>query len=288
MKCHRKMAFIVLAAGACIAFSAPSVSLVSISAGSWIVDPRDNDDFAYKTIPTQQSPVAFFNKIMVDVYGNYNGFKGYAGVPLQYSVQQATEVSESKTRFSLADVSLWVGYEFANIEPRLGIIIPAYADPGAADKAWVGSGSYMAQLGFGINSQLYNTDFFSYSFESMLSIALGGPQALVEAGGWQLLPIGKLGIKPWKKVKLATEILGTVKKQQWAAWKHEGEAVSELLVEVVGHINVEYFYNESMIFLAKAGWGPTFKDATIEKPSVSDLQWVGSAINIGINMQLYY
>ncbi|MBD3392953.1 MAG: hypothetical protein GF418_12680 [Chitinivibrionales bacterium] len=239
-----------------------SVDLVTTGAGSWIYIAKDAG-----------SEVLYFNKVPVNAYVSFMGFKAFAGIPLLWSVRTKGGAYDNGL-VRLADINLYVGRPVGPLEPRLGVKVPTGY---RTDRVWIGSRNVKLQAGLGLNSEVREVGRLNAAGEVMFDLYLPGPNALAMWKSWELLPSFKISFRPVERTRIGLELLASVKSVYWAQdWR-------ETTLGTVPNLYGEFALSDRVYLNLKAGAGPTLK----KSPDDARLRHRGNSVNLGIALNIY-
>jgi hypothetical protein len=255
-----------------------SLDLLSVSAGSWIVTPTDHS-----------RATEYYNKFSVTSYLTFSGFKGFAAVPLSWSVVDHPKSEMDRDQLWAGNVRLYVGRRLGLLEPRIGAIIPTGYSTDFTEHAWIGTGNFEVYFGVGLNPNLREEGKFGLSGELMARVPLPTGEEPVEgAASWSLAPSAKASYQTFENVRIGAEVLSFFSKSYYY-WNKEGkdggyeENDYELGFSIVPHLYTEITLSEIIRMTAKVGYGPSYKNAQTE----TSFRHSSNTTNLAIAVHFY-
>ncbi len=221
-----------------------NLDLLSLSAGSWIVTPPDDSRAS-----------EYYNKLSITSYLSFSGFKGFAAVPLSWTV--IDHPTSSKDQLWAGNVRLYVGRRLGFLEPRLGAIIPTGYSTDFTKDAWIGTGNFELYFGVGLNPNLREEGKFGLSGDLMAQIPIAGEDAVEGPGSWSLAPSAKASYQTLEHVRIGAEVLSFFSNSYYR-WN---KGKNELGFSIVPHLYTEITLSEIVRMTAKVGYGPGYKNA---------------------------
>lgn len=253
-----------------------SLDLLSLAAGSWMVTPTD----ATRT-------GEYYNKFSVTSYVSFVGLKGFAAIPLAWSIKDHPS-AENVDQIWTGNARVYLGKRVGLFEPRIGAVIPTGYSTDFAENAWIGTGNLELLIGVGLNSDLREESKFGLSGELMVEIPLAGTDAIEGFGSWTLAPSAKASYEALERLRVGAEVLSFFSKSYFK-WNKEGENGEyepndyELGFSIVPHLYGEVTLTELLRMTAKFGYGPNYKNPHNEK----SFRHTGNTANIAVGAHFY-
>ncbi len=254
----------------------PSLDLLSLAAGSWTVSPID-----------ATRAKEYYNKFAVTSYVSFAGLKGFAAIPLAWSIKDHP-LAENMDQIWTGNARVYAGKRVGFLEPRIGAVIPTGYSTDFAENAWIGTGNLEVLIGVGLNSNLREESRFGLSGELMVEIPLAGADAIEGFGSWTLAPSAKASYEAFERLRIGAEVLSFFSKSYFK-WNKEGENGTyepndyELGLSIVPHLYAEVALTEILRMTAKLGYGPNYKNPHNEK----SFRHTGNTANIAVGAHIY-